>query len=98
MNDSTNLNKKTQNVPTPNREYQDSVFVDLHSNDEILREEAVMDIYNALHDKKITKKDKIEFIKLNDVFFHKVRNDVSFIVNNRLLVLLEHQSTINPNF
>lgn len=52
MEDETNSDMKIKSKPTPNREYQDSVFVDLHSNDEILREEAVMDIYNALHDKK----------------------------------------------
>ena len=97
MEDETNSDMKIKSKPTPNREYQDSVFVDLHSNDEILREEAVMDIYNALHDKKITQKEQVKFIKLKSVFFHKVRNDVSFVVNGKLLVLLEHQSTINEN-
>jgi len=85
------------NILTPNREYKDSVFVDLHSKDEILREDAVMDIYNALHDKKITHKEQIKFIKLENVFFHKVRNDVSFTVNGKVLILLEQQSTINEN-
>ena len=77
------------NILTPNREYKDSVFVDLHSKDEMLREDAVMDIYNALHDKKITHKEQIKFIKLENVFFHKVRNDVSFTVNGKVLILLE---------
>lgn len=85
------------NEMTPNREYKDSVFVDLHSKDELLREDAVIDIYNALHDKKITRKEQIKFIKLENVFFHKVRNDVSFTVDGKVLILLEHQSTINEN-
>ena len=80
-----------------NREYKDSVFVDLFSRDEKTRENAVIPLYNALHERKISTKDKIEFIYLADVLFRKVRNDVSFIVNNRLVVFLEHQSTINPN-
>ena len=56
-----------------------------------------MHVYNALHQEKITSKDQIQFVRLANVLFRKVRNDVSFIVNNRLLVLLEHQSTINEN-
>ena len=83
--------------PKPNRQYKDSVFVDLFSIDEQTRDEAVISFYNALHDKKITNKEQIHFIRLKNVLFREIRNDVSFIVNNRLLVLLEHQSTINPN-
>ena len=92
--------KKTQNKKSKlkkNRKYKDSVFVDLHSKDELLKEQAVKDIYNALHDQKIGTEDKIRFIKLKSVFFHKVRNDVSFAVGDKIMVLLEHQSTINKN-
>ena len=89
--------ENSNNESTPNRNYKDSVFVDLHSEDKILKEQAVIDIYNALHDEKISKKDRILFYKLKTVFFHKVRNDVAFTVNDKLLVLLEHQSTINKN-
>ena len=80
-----------------NRNYKDSVFVDLHSEDKLLRKQAVIDIYNALHDEKFTINEEIRFLKLKSVFFHKVRNDVSFTVDDKLMVLLEHQSTINPN-
>ena len=73
------------------------MFVDLHSKDELLKEQAVRDIYNALHNKQIGKEDVIRFIKLKSVFFHKVRNDVSFAVNDQIMILLEHQSTINEN-
>lgn len=93
IDDKRNLN----NEATPNRNYKDSVFVDLHSEDKILKKQAVIDIYNALHDEKISEEDVIDFIKLETVFFHKVRNDVSFTVNDKLVVLLEHQSTINEN-
>ncbi|MDR2245871.1 MAG: Rpn family recombination-promoting nuclease/putative transposase, partial [Treponema sp.] len=34
---------------------------------------------------------------LTDVIFKDQINDLSFTVDNRLVVLLEHQSTINPN-
>jgi len=81
----------------PNRQYKDSVFVDLFSVDEQTRNEAVISLYNALHEKKITMKEQIHFVRLKNVLFREVRNDVSFIVDNRLLVLLEHQSTVNEN-
>ena len=42
-------------------------------------------------------KEQIHFVRLKNVLFREVRNDVSFIVDNRLLVLLEHQSTVNEN-
>ena len=80
-----------------NREYKDSVFVDLFSIDEKTRNKAVVPLYNALHQKKITNKEKIKFVRLENVLFRKVRNDVSFIVDDKLVILLEHQSTINKN-
>jgi len=86
-----------ENKNKNNREYKDSVFVDLFSIDEKTRDEGVISLYNALHQEKISAKDRIEFIKLMNVLFRNVRNDVSFIVNNKLIVLLEHQSTINDN-
>ena len=80
-----------------NREYKNSVFVDLFSLDEKTREDAVISFYNALHQEKITKKEGIKFIRLENVLFRKVRNDVSFVLDDKLVLLLEHQSTINPN-
>ena len=81
----------------PNRQYKDSVFVDLFSLDEKTRYDAVRQIYNAFHNEKITRKEEIRFVRLENVLFRKVRNDVSFVANNRLLILLEHQSTVNEN-
>ena len=82
---------------TPNREYKDSVFVDLFSVDDETRYDAVIPFYNQFHNKKITNKEEVRFVRLENVLFRKVRNDVSFIVDNRLFILMEHQSTINPN-
>ena len=42
--------------PTPNREYKDSVFVDLFSVDDETRYDAVIPFYNQFHNKKITNK------------------------------------------
>ena len=81
----------------PNRQYKDFVFVDLFFVDEKTGDEVVMSFYNAVHDKKISSKEKIHFIRFKNVSFYEIRNDVSFIVNDRFLVSLEHQSTINSN-
>ncbi|MDR2692816.1 MAG: Rpn family recombination-promoting nuclease/putative transposase, partial [Chitinispirillales bacterium] len=40
---------------------------------------------------------KIEKTTLKNVFIGKWRNDLSFLIDNRLIVLIEHQSTINEN-
>ena len=80
-----------------NREYKDSVFVDLFSVDEKTRTDAVITFYNELHEDKITSKEEVKFLRLENVLFRKVRNDVSFVVEDNLVVLLEHQSTINAN-
>lgn len=86
-----------KSIDKPNRKYKDSVFVDLFSVDEKTRDDAVISLYNALHEKKITSKEEIKFIRLENVLFRKIRNDVSFVVDDRLVVLIEHQSTINNN-
>ncbi len=39
----------------------------------------------------------IENIRLDQVMYMNLRNDISFLVDNKLIVLAEHQSTINEN-
>jgi len=81
--------------PKPNRQYKDSVFVSLFSRDEKTRRPASISLYNALHEEKISDDEKIEFIELEDVLYHKEKNDVSFMVAGKIIVLVEHQSTVN---
>lgn len=89
--------EQDRTVDKANREYKNSVFVDLFSIDEITRTDAIIPFYNALHDERNTSKESIKFVRLENVLFRKVRNDVSFVVDDRLVVLIEHQSTINRN-
>ena len=83
--------------PKKNRQFKDSVFVSLFSRDKKTRRPAVISFYNALHDRKISDDAEIEFIELEDVVYHKEKNDVSFVVDGKIIVLLEHQSTVNEN-
>ena len=75
----------------PNREYRDSVFVNLLTSDI----KNLLSLCKAL-DKTITT-DEIELIKLENTLYQGIKNDVSCKIGNRLIFLMEHQSTINEN-
>jgi len=75
-----------------NREYKATLFSELFSEPGRLRE-----LYNALADTDYDEDTPVEINTLEDVFFNDVKNDVSFTIDNRYVVLLEHQSTINSN-
>jgi len=79
-----------------NRNYKDSVFVDLFSEDEKAKEN-FLSLYNALHNIKLTDIEKLKNIRLDRVLYMTFYNDVSYLVDNKIIVLAEHQSTINSN-
>ncbi len=79
-----------------NREYKDSVFVDLFSKDETAKENFLL-LYNALHNTNLPLDTDLENIQLEQVLYTSLRNDISFLIDNKLIVLAEHQSTINEN-
>ena len=77
------------------RNHQDTIFSSLYSDPE-----CVLDLYFTLHPEDrncgITS-DQIEMITLENIFLAQRHNDVAFLVGDRLIVLVEHQSTINEN-
>lgn len=76
-----------------NKKYKDSVFTLLFGHDtEVLRE-----LYGALEGTTIPKEVNIKIDTLEDAIFMDRMNDVSFEIGDKLVVLIEHQSTINPN-
>ena len=83
-------------MSTSNRKYKDSVFVDLFSEDEKAKEN-FLSLYNALHNTKLTAIELLKNIRLDQVLYMTFYNDVSYLVDNKIIVLAEHQSTINPN-
>ena len=86
-------NNNTKN----NRKYKDSVFVDLFGEDITANENAIS-LYNSLYDTNLTLNDtKIDKLTIDNVLYLNLKNDVSFKVGNNVLVLAEHQSTINYN-
>lgn len=85
------------NIYKTNKKYKDSVFVDIFYEDEHSKENE-LSLYNALFDTNYTLDDvEIEKIRVDNVIYMNLRNDVSFNVGNKVLVFSEHQSTINGN-
>ena len=79
-----------------NRKYKDSVFVDLFSEDEKAKEN-FLSLYNALHGTHLPLSSPVENIRLENVMYMNIINDVSCLVDGKIIVLAEHQSTINEN-
>lgn len=78
------------------RSYKDSVFVDLFAEDEKAKEN-FLSLYNALHGTSLTATEDLKNIRLDQVLYMAFYNDVSYLVDNKIIVLAEHQSSINPN-
>ena len=79
------------------RQYRDSIFVDLFSKD-IHAKENALSLYNALHGTSLEASNtELQFLSLEGTVYTGVYNDVAFLVNNTVLMLCEHQSTINEN-
>ncbi|GHU72890.1 hypothetical protein AGMMS49992_09830 [Clostridia bacterium] len=76
-----------------NREYKSSVFASYFSESK----ERLIEVYNALSKTQYPPDTPVEINTLDDALFHGRINDVSFLLNNVLVVLIEHQSTWNPN-
>ena len=79
-----------------NRRYKDSVFVDLFSEDEKAKEN-FLSLYNALHGTNLDASTELKPLKLEQAMYTKLSNDVSCLIDNKIIVLAEHQSTINEN-
>ena len=83
-------------MSTSNRKYKDSVFVDLFSEDEKAKEN-FLSIYNALHGTNLPLSSPVENIRLDNVMYMNIINDVSCLIDGKIIVLAEHQSSINEN-
>jgi len=70
------------------------MFRDLFGSPE--RKQNALELYNALNGTKYDDPDLLELTTLDDVIYLNVKNDVSFLIADEL-VLWEHQSTPNPN-
>ena len=72
-----------------NKRYRDTVFRD-YFNDE----ERLLSLCNALLG---TDASALKINTLEGTFFDRQKNDISCVVENNFLVLIEHQTTVNEN-
>ena len=86
----------TGTVEKENREHKDSLFVSLFYEDESATEN-LLSLCNALHDTDYLNEDVIQKIRIEKILYMNFKNDISFIIGEKILVFGEHQSTVNAN-
>ena len=80
-----------------NRNYKDSVFVDLFAHD-ITAKENFISLYNALHGTNLdVETTDVQLVMLERVLYMKYYNDIAMLIDGKVVILIEHQSTINKN-
>ena len=81
-----------------NRNHKDSLFIDLFCKDKKVGKENFISLYNALHQTKLDlEHTDLREVNIENILYMALSNDIAFLVDNRLVVLVEHQSTINEN-
>ena len=81
-----------------NREIKSSVFADLFGDDELVGKKNFLALYNAIHGTNLKfEETQIERKTISQSLVNTFNNDVSMEINGKLIVFIEHQSTINKN-
>ena len=81
-----------------NREIKSSVFADLFGDDELVGKKNFLALYNAIHGTSLKYEEtQIERKTISQSLVNTFNNDVSMEINGKLIVFIEHQSTINKN-
>lgn len=75
-----------------NRKVRDTVFCHYMST-----EPHLLELFNALKGTSYTDSDNININTLEGSFYSNLKNDISFLLDGIIIVLIEHQTTINPN-
>ena len=83
---------------TENREIKSSVFTDLFGDDELVGKKNFLALYNALHGTDLKLEEtKMERKIIPQSLFKTFKTDVTMEIDGKLIVFVEHQSTINEN-
>ena len=84
--------KLEQTPAKARRNYKDSIFRKLFNN-----KAAIIDLYNALSGSDYPPDTYVKIVTLDNVIFGDRKNDLAFMIENRFIILIEMQSTVNPN-
>ena len=79
-----------------NTKVKNSVLIDLLYEDENAKQNQIS-LYNALHKEQLPEDVKVRKIRVENVLYMNFQNDFSYEVQEKILVIGEHQSTINYN-
>ena len=80
-----------------NRTHKDSLFVDYFSKDRDWKQH-FLSLYNALPGTNLQVADtQLERVNIDQVLYKSYYNDIAVLVNGQFILMIEHQSTINPN-
>jgi hypothetical protein len=74
------------------RKFKDSVFTSLFKD-----KKRLLELYNAIEGTSYKNPNIISINTLEGVLFPDRQNDISFTIGDKLVVLIEHQSSINEN-
>ena len=88
----TTLENGFAETSSANVKHKNSVFNLLFSDPDVLRE-----LYSAIEGVTLPSDIPVTINTLQNVFFMGIYNDISFEIGGKIVVLIEHQSTINPN-
>jgi predicted transposase/invertase (TIGR01784 family) len=72
--------------------YKDRVFNKLFS-----APDKILGLYNAISQNSYPPETAVDITTIENVLYNGIHNDLSFIIDGKLVVLVEHQSSINPN-
>lgn len=83
-------------MPKENRKVKNSVLIDLFYEDESA-ESNQRSLYNALHEKPLPDGAKILPLRVENIIYMNFQNDFSYETDGKIIVIGEHQATINFN-
>lgn len=80
------------------REIKSSLFIDYFGIDEVVGKQNFLELYNAIHDTHYTLENcELKLRLIDDTVYKTYKNDLGMEIDGHLVVLMEHQSTINNN-
>ena len=83
---------RTPYQPLANREYKSSVFTTYFSDPK-----HAANLYQSLSNGETVQPEDIEFVTLDNAIYLNRKNDFAFTSQGKVLIVGEHQSTLNPN-
>ena len=86
-------NIKEDELPMPKHDVKDTLFAFI-----IRKKKYLLELYKSIHPEDTdVREDEVELVNIAPLFYPSLMNDCSFLVRNRLLVLIEAQSTWTEN-